>query len=202
MDELKKLYLQLNNDTIIDEVRKVIEDMISVKFEKLYTEAKETHKIWKGKGKDQRWKFKKSDGTLVTKTHEKDIKIAYCEYLKEGAIGKQTATFGELYSAWLEYKKGFVGIEGNLLRPNTFRRYQRDYARFVLDTYFEKKPITSLTPIEFEKFLTKVIKEHGLTVKAYTNFVGYLKNCMLYAQKSGLCTSNPILIVLPICRVF
>lgn len=195
MNELKKLYLQLNNDNIIDEVRQVIENMISERIENLYYKAKETHKIWKGEGKDQRWKFKKSDGTIVAKTHEKDIKTAYCEYLKEGAIGEQTSTFGELYSAWLEYKKAFVGIEGNLLRPNTYRRYQRDYARFVLNTYFEKKSITSLTPMEFERFLTKIIKEHELTVKAYTNFVGYLKNCMLYAQKSGLCNSNPILVV-------
>ena len=59
----------LSNDMIdLNEIRNMVDTMTRMKLEQLYTQAKEERKVWKGEGKDKRWKFKKSDGTIVAKS--------------------------------------------------------------------------------------------------------------------------------------
>ena len=118
--------LQAVANGIIDltKVRELVETMNRKKLEELYNEAKEQRKVWKGEGKDKRWKFKKSDGTIVAKASEEKLKEAFMEYHKTKSLEdeKNTMTYAELYSAWLDYKQQQVGTKKGQLHPSTFRR--------------------------------------------------------------------------------
>ena len=134
------LTLAIDNNIIdLTKVREMVETMNRKKIEEQYNKAKEQRKVWKGEGKDQRWKFKKADGSIVAKTTEEAIKKAYIEYHKDKSLDdeRNTTTFSELYSAWLEYKKEQVGTNKGQLHPNTYRRYQRDYERYIKGTSFD-----------------------------------------------------------------
>ena len=158
----------------IDEVRNVVEAMKRKKLDALFTEAKEQRKVWKGEGKDQRWKFKKDDGTLVAKTSEEKIKEEYLKYLETKSLEseKNTATFADLYSAWLNYKKEQVGTDKGQLSPSTFRRYQRDYERYIKGTSFDKMLVIKITAIDIETFLKSMVTKHKLTKRCFTNISG------------------------------
>ena len=86
--------LQAVASGIIDltKVREMVESMNRKKLEELYNEAKEQHKVWKGEGKDQRWKFKKADGTLVAKATEEKIKEAFMEYHRTKSLEDERST--------------------------------------------------------------------------------------------------------------
>ena len=188
----------LNNDMLnLNEIRDLVDTMTRMKLEELYTQAKEERKVWKGEGKDKRWKFKKDDGTLVAKTSEEKIKEAFIEYQKEMSLEgqKNKMTFGDLYQEWLDYKKEQVGLNKGQLSPSTYRRYQRDYERYIKDTSFDDMLISSITPIDIEKFLKSIIVKHNLCKTGLTNIMGYLRSNMLYACKKELLQSNPCLFV-------
>ena len=191
--------LQAVASGIIDltKVREMVESMNRKKLEELYNEAKEQHKVWKGEGKDQRWKFKKADGTLVAKATEEKLKEAFMEYHRTKSLEdeRSTMTFAELYSAWLDYKKQHVGKKKGQLHPNTFRRYQRDYERYIKGTSFDSLIVSNITPVDIEKFLKDMVISHNLTKKCLTNIVGYLRGTMFYAQKKELLDKSPLALV-------
>lgn len=178
----------------ITEVREMVETMNRKKLYELYNEAKEQRKVWKGEGKDQRWKFKKADGSIVAKTSEDAIKNAYLEYHKAKSLEdeRNTTTFADLYSAWLEYKKEMVGINKGQLHPNTYRRYQRDYERYIKGTSFDKQIVSTITPVTIEKFLKTMVTSHNLTKRCLTNIIGYIRNALFYARKRKLLDKNPM----------
>ncbi len=184
----------LSNDMIdLNEIRDMVDTMTRMKLEQLYTNAKEERKVWKGEGKDKRWKFKKDDGTLVAKSSEEKIKEAFIEYQKENSLESQKnkMTFGDLYQEWLDYKQGQVGLNEGQLSQSTHRRYQRDYERYIKGTSFDQKLITCITPIDIETFLKSMVTTHNLTKRCLTNIMGYLRGAMMYACKKELLTSNP-----------
>ena len=177
----------------LNEIRDLVDTMTRMKLEELYTQAKEERKVWKGEGKDKRWKFKKDDGTLVAKSSEEKIKEAFIEYQKENSLESQKnkMTFGDLYQEWLDYKQGQVGLNEGQLSQSTHRRYQRDYERYIKGTSFDQKLITCITPIDIETFLKSMVTTHNLTKRCLTNIMGYLRGAMMYACKKELLTSNP-----------
>lgn len=190
-----ELILQAVQNGIIDltKVRELVETMNRKKLEELYEEAKRTRKVWKGVGKDTRWKFMKADNSIVAKTKEEDLKKAFIEYHRTKSLAEQrnTMTFAELYSEWLDYKKERVGTNKGQLSPSTYRRYQRDYERYIEDTPFSNKLIITLTSIDIEDFLKSMVIEHELTQSCLKNVSGYIKGCMLYACKRDLLDKNP-----------
>ena len=185
-----ELLLQAISSGLIDltEVRELVETMNREKLEKLYNEAKEQRKVWKGEGKDQRWKFKKANGSIVAKTTEEAIKEAFIEYHKTKSLEdeRNTTTFSELYSAWLEYRKEMVGTKQGQLHPNTYRRYQRDYERYIKGTSFDKQIVSTITPVTIEKFLKNMVISHNLTKRSLTNIIGYIRSAMFYVRKRKL----------------
>lgn len=189
------LHMVESSNTIdFDTVRQMVETMNRKKIEELYSKAKEQRKVWKGEGKDQRWKFKKEDGKIIAKTTEEAIKEAFIEYHKAKTLKEErnTMTFSDLYSDWLDYKHEMVGINKGQLHPNTYRRYQRDYERYIKDTTFDKQIVTKITPVDIEKFLKSMVVSHNLTKTCFVNIVGYLKGAMFYARKRGLLEKNPM----------
>lgn len=191
-----ELLLQTISSGLIDltEVRELVETMNRKKLEELYNEAKEQRKVWKGEGKDQRWKFKKVNGSIVAKTTEEAIKEAFIEYHKTKSLEdeRNTTTFSELYSAWLEYRKEMVGTKQGQLHPNTYRRYQRDYERYIKGTSFDKQIVSTITPVTIEKFLKNMVISHNLTKRSLTNIIGYIRSSMFYARKRKLLKKNPM----------
>lgn len=184
---------------IIDltKVRELVETMNRKKLEEQYNEAKEQRKVWKGDGKDKRWKFRKADGSIVAKASEEKIKEAFMEYHRTKTLEdeRNTTTFSELYSAWLDYKKEQVGTEQGQLHPNTFRRYQRDYERYIKGTSFDSQIVSTITPVDIEQFLKTMVISHNLTKRCFTNIVGYIRGTMFYARKRELLDENPFELV-------
>lgn len=191
----KKLLDETLTHGIIDinEIRDLVEQMNHTKLENLYTEAKEQRKVWKGEGKDQRWKFRKADGSIVAKASEEKLKEFFMEYTKENYLGEQKnkMTFGDLYSAWLDYKEEFVGIKKGQLNPSTFRRYQRDYERYIKGTSFDEMLVVDITPVDIETFLKSMVQKHNLTKSCLTNITGYIKGAFFYARKKEILAKNP-----------
>lgn len=178
-------------------VREMAESMNRIKLDKMYEEAKSERKVWKGEGKDQRWKFKREDGSIVAKTTEEAIKETYIDYISTKTLEdrRKTATFADLYSYWLEHVHEMIGTKESLLSPSTYRRYQLDYDRYIKGTTFSQTLIKDITPITIEKFLITIVKKHNLIRRCYTNIVGYLRATFLYARKSGLLDKNPMELV-------
>ena len=191
-DILNDLYSELNNDTISSEVRDCIEDMISTRLEKIYIEARETNRIWKGEGKDQRWKFKKDDGKIVAKTSEEKIKEAFFDYVKDTINQSDAMTIQDLYFAWVDYKDGLVKAGSKKLCENTIARYKRDYKKYIEGTPFADKRITNINAIEVEKFLYSIIKKHNMTSNALENVFGYFNQMFLFGRKMSVIASNPM----------
>ena len=100
-------------------------------------------------------------------------------------------TYGELYTAWLSYKQEFVGTKKGQLHPSTFRRYQRDYERYIKGTTFDSMLIIHITPVDIETFLKAMVEKHKLTKRCLTNITGYIKGTFLLARKKELLEKNP-----------
>lgn len=104
--------------------RELSDDMKRQLIDKLYENAVNKGIIWKGAGKDNRWKFRNCKGKIVAKTTEAAIKKAYIEDLAEkDSLGSIDMTFAELFQLWLRYKHKGVGIGPKLLSPSTYKRY-------------------------------------------------------------------------------
>ena len=186
-------YLAVSYDDDETKVRKMVEAMNRMKLEELYNKAKDQRKIWKGEGKDQRWKFKKADGSIVAKATEDKIKEAFIEYQRTKSLAdeKDTMTFAKLYSEWLDYKEEQVGTHQGQLSSSTFRRYQRDYDRYIKGTAFDDMLVKSITAVKIEQFLKSMVVNHYLTKRCLTNIFGYIKGAFFYARKQELLDKNP-----------
>lgn len=180
---------------LLDEtkVREMVEAMNRIKLEELYNEAKDQRKVWKGEGKDKRWKFKKTDGSIVAKATEEKIKEAFINYCSTNSLKdeKATMTFAKLYSDWLSYKEEQVGTNKGQLSPSTFRRYQRDYDRYIKGTAFDDMLVITITAVNIEQFLKSMVVNHNLTKRCLTNIFGYIKGAFFYARKKELLDKSP-----------
>lgn len=173
------------------------------KLNLLYIEAKENRIVWKGDGKDKRWKFKTEEGLLIAKTSEEKIRIAYLDYIANTYLKyqKDKITYGILYSEWLDSQRDFIGTESGNKHPSTFRRYQRDYERYIENTIFDNELVSNITAIKIERFFLTMVKKHHLTKRSLTNISGYIKHSILYARKCGLISENPYdLVDISLCK--
>lgn len=200
MNNLDNDFLQqaISNGIVdLTKVRELVETMNRVKLEQLYNEAVSQRKVWKGEGKDKRWKFKKADGSIVAKSTEEKIKEAFIEYHKAKSLDdeKSKMTFADLYTVWLEYKSEQVGTKRGQLHSSTYRRYQRDYERYIKGTSFDNLLVSDITAIDIEHFLKTMVTTHNLTKRCLTNVCGYIKGTMLYARKKELLDKNPFELV-------
>lgn len=160
--------------------------------ELIFQQAKKSHRIWQGKGKDRRWKFKTSDGRLIARTTEKDIKTAYLRYLNAIDKGKSgEMTFGKLYAKWLEYRAEEVGTNRGDLSPSSYKRFVNDYKKYIEPTDFDKKEIGLITPADIEEFFLQLVKEHKMKGRCFGNVEGYVRNTFEYAYKKEYLSKNP-----------
>ena len=78
-----------------EEMQKKYDEM---KYDYILKDAKEKRIIWKGDGKDTRWKFRNSENKIVARKEEKDIDEAYLEFYCSTSEKKQIITFELLKS--------------------------------------------------------------------------------------------------------
>ncbi len=182
---------ELINKGIIDEV--LAQSMVNTMIESIFQSALAENKIWKGKGTDTRWKFKKKDGKIVAKTTEDAIKMAYYEYWKESGK-KEKLTYSQLFKNWLEYKHEFVGTGKGLLSPSTYKHYVNDYNKYISGTNLDNTPIGEITPIAIESFFKDMVKNNKVNKRCFNNIAGYIKSTFEYAYKKRYLPNNPYLL--------
>lgn len=176
-----------------NEVNDLYNTMVLEKLNHMYDEARSNGLIWKGKGSDQRWKFKTAQGKTIAKTKEETIRKAFISYLKEIHFPTSNSyfTFKDLYFEWLEDERPHIGKEKGMKKPNTFKRYQTDYTKYIEGSNFENKKINNISATDIEKFLFKSVDKHSMTESALKNIFGYIKMSFKYALKSNIITTNP-----------
>ncbi len=168
------------------------DDMKRQLIDKLYETAVNNGSVWKGEGKDKRWKFRNCQGKIVAKTTEDAIKKAYLEDLAEkDTLGTIDMTFAELFQLWLRYKQAGVGIGSDLLSPSTYKRYLNDYKKYISGTAFDGMKIGSITPIDIEEFFIDMVKRFGVGKQCHKNIAGYVKGAFRYARKKRILTPDP-----------
>lgn len=172
--------------------REMSDDMKRQLIDKLFEEAVNKGIIWKGEGKDKRWKFRNCQGKLVAKTTEDAIKKAYIEDLTEkDKLGSRNMTFAELFQLWLNYKHEGVGIGPDLLSPSTYKRYLNDYKKYIAGTAFDGMKIGSITPIDIEEFFMGMVRRFKMGKQCHKNIAGYVKGAFRYARKKRILTPDP-----------
>ena len=170
-----------------EEMQKKYDEM---KYDYILKDAKEKRIIWKGEGKDKRWKFRNSENKIVARKEEKDIDDAYLEFYCSSSEKKQIVTFELLYTQWVDNRRGYAGTKKGQLSVSTIRRYERDYERYIQKTKFSKKDITKITAIDIEKLLENIAESHQLTKSCINNLYGYIKNSFKYACKFRYITDD------------
>lgn len=147
---------------------------------------------------DKRWHTYIKDDTqlsgrkqIVRKKKGDLEKLLLEHYHVQMTETKDQMTYGDLYTLWLEYKHKFIGTEKKQLKPSTYRRYERDYDRYIKGTVLDTTPIAKINCFMIETFLMDMVKKHNLTQKCLTNVVGYIKSSFILALKYNLCDKNP-----------
>ena len=182
--------------------RQLLEIAKIVKKDNLFQTALDNNKIWQGKGEnDKRWKFKTKEGKIVARKEKEKIKEAYLKYLEESekeqteestVVNKgPDMTFKVLFQNWLDYKSEYVGTKDGNLSPTTYRRYQRDYEKFIKGTDFEEMKIGKITAIAIEHFLKSMVETHHTKRQCLRNVAGYISSSLEYACKNDDIEKNP-----------
>lgn len=147
---------------------------------------------------DNRWctyikdDSKLSGRKLIARKKKGDLEKYLLEFYHVQLNNDQNRiTYGELYVAWLSYKQAFVGTKKGQLHPSTFRRYQRDYERYIKGSSFDNMLIQHITPVDIETFLKAMVEKYNLTRRCLTNITGYIKGSFLLARKKELLEKNP-----------
>ena len=189
------LYTQETINCIIDigsVAQEMSDEMKRQVMDSLFKEAVDNKIVWKGKGKDQRWKFRDHAGKIVAKTTEEAIKKAYIEALAEKEkYGRADMTFGALFKLWLDYKHEGVGIGSGLLSPSMYKRYVNDHKKYIAGTDFDEMRLCDITPIDIENFFMGIAKDFNMGKQAFKNMRGYVKGAFSFAKKKRILTTDP-----------
>ncbi len=182
--------------------RQLLEIAKIVKKDNIFQTALDNNKIWQAKGEnDKRWKFKTKDGKIVARKEKEKIKEAYLKYLEESekeqteestVVNKgPDMTYKVLFQNWLDYKSEYVGTKDGNLSPTTYRRYLRDYDKFIKGTDFEEMKIGKITAITIEHFLKSMVDTYHPKKQCLTNVAGYISSSLGYACKNDDIEKNP-----------
>lgn len=120
---------------------------------------------------------------LVKKKHQKDLYDAivdnYNAYKKLNIV-----TFKKCFSLSLESRK-------NIISPNTYYRYQKDYERFFKGTDFEIIEMKDIKYYKVKEFIITQIQKLNLRVKAMKSLHSHIINTFLFAMRENLIQENP-----------
>ncbi|ODR34581.1 hypothetical protein BEI60_22695 [Eisenbergiella tayi] len=174
----------------LDEIRCKVENMKLKAVLEKYEQDKTKNRVWQGKGKDTRWKFRKEDGKIVAKKNEDVLKQVYMDYY----LGRKDTeerdarkiSFQEMFTQWVESQKNRPSIS-----TPTIYKYNTDYKRCFAGSAFEKMSIADISAEDISDFLVNATNELGLKNQAVKNIGGYIRRTLEKAKKARLIRENP-----------
>ena len=98
------------------------------------------------------------------------------------------ATLASLYPDWIEYKALHVEY-------TTIKRVIKDWKRYYEGAAIVSKPICSITKLDLDEWIHKMIKKYDMDYHQYGNFSLILRQELEYAVDRGIIDSNPFLSV-------
>ena len=98
------------------------------------------------------------------------------------------ATLASLYPDWIEYKALHVEY-------TTIKRVKKDWKRYYEGAAIVSKPICSITKLDLDEWIHKMIKKYDMDYHQYGNFSLILRQELDYAVDRGIIDSNPFLSV-------
>ena len=127
----------------------------------------------------------------IVKPSEEQL-IEYLFLLYTGMLDVNgNSTYGltlfDIYPEWLEYKKQRGAAETYIKRINS------DWKTYYLKDELCQKPISTLTKLDLEEWLHKIILENRMNAKKYTKVTLIIRGCLNYAVDKEWIPTNPFL---------
>ena len=107
--------------------------------------------------------------------------------MSEDLISANT-TLASLYPDWIEYKALHVEY-------TTINRVKKDWKRYYEDAAIVSKPICSISKLDLDEWIHRMIKKYDMDYHQYGNFSLILRQELDYAVDRGIIDSNPFLSV-------
>ena len=170
----------------------VVSDYMKVRKEQIL--AKHPYTIFQSKDGRYRTYIKdpsmSSGRRMIAKSSREKLEDAIVEQynaMSEDLISANT-TLASLYPDWIEYKALHVEY-------TTINRVKKDWKRYYEDAAIVNKPICSISKLDLDEWIHRMIKKYDMDYHQYGNFSLILKQELDYAVDRGLIDSNPFLSV-------
>lgn len=188
-NETLKYYLETATISFDDVVNSCQEDIMKTILASVHK-----YKITKGRGKDTRFVTAIPDSTKPRGTRQVRTKTLsemhefLCDFYH--VSNQNTLTFSELFLEWIEYKKKFKGKKVKCIEQSTIRRYERDFANYILSSDLATEYITNLNAINIENHLIKIVEKHNMLLSCAKNVISYVRMCYKYAFRANYISEN------------
>lgn len=105
-----------------------------------------------------------------------------------------SVTFSELFYEWLSYKEALS------TSISTVVRHKQRYEKYFSSSPLLSMSVTKISRLTLESEFTRIIKEHNLTRKEWTNLKAIPNGMFRLALDKGYITSNPMAQLTLTCR--
>ncbi len=171
-----------------------VEDVETMMMKKMVEKTiKDNHPYEIYKSKDGRWNtyIKDADNPRgrkrIVKTDLEDLMNYLYNLYNDKSVEQKNRklTLTDLYPDWLEYKALHTDA------PTYIRRIERDWRKYYQNTPIARIPICKFDFLTLDKWAHNLVREHGLTKRAYFNCTIIMRQVLNYAIKLGIINSNP-----------
>lgn len=187
----KEILSYLSDNGTID-LNGVVEDMARSRKEQLLNQ----HKYAITQRSDGRWQTYVPDEScrngrrLIAKSSREKVEAAICDYYSGitdfNSTDRRLISMRGLYPAWIEYKTLHV-------TSSTIHRVKKDWKKHYENSEIVQRPIASLTKLEIDVWVHKMIREHSMNKHKYGNFSLIIRQILDFAVDSEIIESNPFL---------
>ena len=146
---------------------------------------------------DGRWQTYVPDKTcrnnrrLIVKSSREKVEEAICAFYENTPTPNDPApvhqtTMRDIYQDWIDYKSEHE-------KESTIIRVKKDWHKYYENAKITDKPLTTITKLDLDLWVHKMIKEHRMTKHKFGNFSLILRQILNYAVDRELIDSNPYL---------
>lgn len=123
----------------------------------------------------------------IVKSNEYDFYEALCKHYRlKTADANKKVTIASLYPDWLEYKKLHTNATTYITRIDS------DWRRYYDGTNIVSRDIRSITKLDMDEWIHRMIKDHSMTKTAYYNMSVIMRQLLSYAVDKGILLVNPM----------
>ena len=125
---------------------------------------------------------------MVVKSTREKLEEAIIEHYMAliDEITAANTTLASLYPDWIEYKALHVEYP-------TINRVKKDWKRYYEGSAIVNKPISSITKLDLDEWVHKMIKKYNMDYHQYGNFSLIIRQELEYAVERGVIDTNPFL---------